>query len=662
MVQGAGPVVVAGKYTLAERLDAGGVFATYRATDLGGRTVVVKLLRGADPAVIAGVGRAAESGVLVHPDLLRPLDWGMDGPDGYIVREYVTGTDLGAVAKATGGLPPAQVAGYGAQVASALAALHAQSLVLGNLKSANILLPTGSAQVKVVGLGAVLARGSQAPPVDAPASAAHYLSPEQLQGREPTPASDIYALGVVLYELATGRVPFDGASAGEVGQKHLSLAPLPPNQLKPGLPASLNSAILRMLAKDPALRYGSAEEARQALGWVTAAPAAAPAPVAQKRKAWPLLLLAVVVVGLIAVVVAAAIGNNSVDVPDLAGKTLVQAEQELAAVELTMGAVTYQPDVPEGTKSGTVVAQSPAAAERMRRHGTVDVTLAGQPEATVPDVVGKEEAQAASALQAAGLQVGDVERTTSDSVAMGLVIGQVPKAGTQVPKSSVVVLTVSSGPAQPTTGTVPNVEGVSQKDATNTLKAAGFATVAQQAYSDTVDAGLVSKQSPPAGSKYEQGGEVTITVSAGKLPFAPVPDVTGKTEAEATQALDTSGFKSSTTKGFSDTAPVGQVLSQAPPAGVYAKTGLAVVLVLSQGPAPSQAVTVPDVGGKTQDEATATLEGAGFKVAVLQVYSDTVPAGNVVGQAPAASGTTVQGATVTIAVSQGPMPTGPPAQ
>ena len=227
MAQGAGPVMVAGKYTLVERLDAGGVFETYRATDLGGRTVVVKLLRGADPSVIAGVGRAAESGVLAHPDLLRPLDWGMDGPDGYVVREYVAGTDFGTMAAAAGGLPPDQVATYGAQVASALSVLHGQGLALGNLKSANILLPSGSTQAKVVGLGAILARGSQVPPLSAPASAAHYLSPEQLQGREPTPASDIYALGVVLYELATGRVPFDGASAGEVGQKHLSLAPLP---------------------------------------------------------------------------------------------------------------------------------------------------------------------------------------------------------------------------------------------------------------------------------------------------------------------------------------------------------------------------------------------------------------------------------------------------
>ena len=140
-----------------------------------------------------------------------------------------------------------------------------------------------------------------------------------------------------------------------------------------------------------------------------------------------------------------------------------------------------------------------------------------------------------------------------------------------------------------------------------------------------------------------------------------MPDVTGKTEAEATQALDQLGFKSSTTKGYSDTAPVGQVISQTPPAGVYAQNGLTVVLVLSQGPAPSQAVTVPDVSGKTEAEATANLQSAGFKVETLEAYSDSVPKGNVVGQAPAANGTTVPGATVTIAVSQGPMPTSPSA-
>jgi serine/threonine-protein kinase len=224
----------------------------------------------------------------------------------------------------------------------------------------------------------------------------------------------------------------------------------------------------------------------------------------------------------------------------------------------------------------------------------------------------------------------------------------------------VVVLTVSSGPAQPATSTVPDVTGASERDATSKLKAAGFVSVSEQAYSDTVPSGSVVKQSPPAGSVYEQGGKVTITVSAGKLPFSAVPDVMGQAETDAVAALDQAGFKSTTTKGFDDAAPVGQVIGQTPPGGVFATNGLKVALVLSEGPAPSQAVTVPDVGGKTQDEATTVLEAAGFKVEVLEVYSDSVPAKSVAGQAPAAGGSTVKGATVTIAVSQGPTPTTPP--
>jgi serine/threonine-protein kinase len=206
---------------------------------------------------------------------------------------------------------------------------------------------------------------------------------------------------------------------------------------------------------------------------------------------------------------------------------------------------------------------------------------------------------------------------------------------------------------------VPDVTGRPQADAETLLKDTGLGVKATKVYSDA-PSGQVTEQSPAAGSSLNEGAVVNISVSQGPLPVAAVPNVVGQSEADATKALQAPGFVVKTNQAYSPTAPAGTVVAQTPPGGVFAQRGATVEVTVSQGPPPPDAVAIPDVMGKTEEEATAALEAAGFKVEVVTAYSETAPEGAVLGQAPSADLSSPPGAIVTIAVSQGPPPAAAP--
>jgi eukaryotic-like serine/threonine-protein kinase len=260
---GAREPVVIGGHRLGRRLDAAGSAETYEATGPGGEVVVLKVLRDVSPELAADMSARLQA-VAGHPSLIIPSAWGREGDDFYVVRDYIPGIDLESMIQAGGPLEPELAVLYVAQAASAVAAIQSQGVSHGNLKTSNLLVSAESDQVKVTGWGMAIA--NLLPEGESRAAAtAYYLSPEQIQSDRVIPQTDVYALGAILYELVTGRVPFDGASAPEVAQKHLTTPPTPPSKRRPGVPGSIDKVVLRALQKAPADRYRSAEEMRQAL-------------------------------------------------------------------------------------------------------------------------------------------------------------------------------------------------------------------------------------------------------------------------------------------------------------------------------------------------------------------------------------------------------------
>jgi beta-lactam-binding protein with PASTA domain len=612
--------VIDGRYEVLSRIGTGGMADVYLARDqLLGRQVAVKLLHhrfAEDQEFVERFRREASSAAsLSHPNVVAIFDRGEWDGTYYIAMEYLPGHSLKAVVRERGPMDPAAAIDIVIQILHAARFAHRRGVIHRDLKPHNVILDE-EGRAKVTDFGIARAGASDMTLTGSIMGTAQYLSPEQAQGHAVSASSDIYAVGIVLYELLTGVVPFDGETAVTIALKQVSATPPPPSTINHAVGPELDAIVLRALAKDPAERFGDAQEFIAALehvrhGLPGAGDWAAPASGANGPVASP------------------------------------------AATALLMPAVA---DAGEGFDE-----EDPEEAARRRRRrwwiaGGVLLALVAaavalalllpgaKHQATVPSVTGTPVALAEAALKAQGLTPVPLQ-AASASAPKGSVVSQSEPAGSVVARGTRVNITVSTGPAS---AGVPAVKGLTREQAEHKLIQAGFKPVAQSRSSTSVPAGTAIDTEPSQGVAVLAGSPVTVFVSSGP-PQVDVPEVTGETETEARASLRAAGLRVGTvTKREEPSQAPGTVLSQTPAAGSPVAGGEAVSLTVAKAP---QEVTVPRVVGKKKERAEGELVGAGFVAkSTTRTVTNEAEVGLVLQQTPAGGGKTKSGATITLQV------------
>ena len=596
------------RYRATEKIGTGGMADVYKAVDeVLGRTVAVKVLHeryATDPGFVARFRQEAQAAAnLSHPGIVNIYDWGRDDETYYIVMEFVHGTDLKETVRQQGALDPIKAAEYASQVCAALSVAHGYDIIHRDIKPHNIVL-TPDGTVKVMDFGIARAGNTQMTQTGSVLGTAHYVSPEQAQGRPLGPSSDLYSLGVVLYELVTGQVPFDADTPVSVALKQVNEEPVPPGQINATIPPALEAVIMRAMSKLPSERYSSAEEMRRDLqrvasGRLVEAPVARadetsvmPAveraerinsvnvrPVPRRRSPWPWIALAVAAL-VVAGIAAAQFGLFDIEqpivVPELFGMTQEEAADALQSVELTVGPVEERfSEEP----AGTVIAQSPEPGVELEAGSEVSLVLSKGVELfPMPDFTEMKESEAIQALGAAGYKVGGINREFSTSVPPDVVISQTPEPGASVPAGTAVTLVVSKGTELKK---VPSVVDQKQADAKKALEDAGFSVRITEEFSDTVAEGIVIQQSPDGGVSVDAGSQVTIVVSKGR-DVVIVPNAIDKSEAEAKRLLEDAGLEWLVNYQVSPEDDV--VLTQDPIPGAEVDRGSTVTIWVAQIP------------------------------------------------------------------------------
>jgi serine/threonine-protein kinase len=580
---GAGARLIGGRFRAVERLDRGGAAETYKVVDEQGIIYAVDLLHpGSDREIQHLRDSMLAVAALQTPNVARVYEWGTDEAGFYVVREFVDGWDLETLLT-RGPLDALRVSRYGAEAALGLAAAHAAGIVHGSLRTSDVII-TPEGAVKVLGLGETLPR-TLTP--SSPPAAAYFLAPEQVRGEAPSESSDIYALGLVLYETATGVVSFEGPDAGIVAEKQLNAVAEPPRRVNPAVEASLEVVVLHALRKAPRDRYRNMDEFRQDLdrvadqiqGGVAASPDSEPG--AKKSRRWVWIVLASALVLLLA---AAGVGgwvwwrNNMAQVPTVVGTSPESARTRLAQAGLNVGSVAYSDKVAAGVNEGDVLSQDPSAGNWLRRGSKINLVINGPQKVLVPNVIGKPQADALAALQVSGLTIGAITQSFDATAVVGTVMSQTPTAGVEVPKATSVAFTVSKGPQSVS---VPSVIGQTEAAATDALTKAGFKASSVRQSSDTVPTGQVISQAPTSGTPAKVGDSVTITVSQGPQAIT-VPSVVGQTLVSATDLIQAQRLIVKIVEKSSTAADVGKVIDQSPTSGTTAKPGDAVTITVGK--------------------------------------------------------------------------------
>ena len=575
--------LIAGRYRLLGSLGSGGMADVWCAEDaMLDRRVALKFLHerfAQDEQFVERFRREASAAAgLQHPNVVGVFDRGTFDGSHYIAMEYVEGASLNDLIER--GLSVSEALEIVRQVLRGARYAHAQGIVHRDLKPQNVLVDA-EGRARVTDFGIARAGVSEITQTGSVLGTAQYLSPEQAQGLPVTAASDIYSVGVLLYEALTGSVPFEAESPVTVALKQVSERPRPPSELNPAVSRALDAVVLKALAKDPANRFGSADEFLAALDAAEADPSGA------------------------------AMGDTAA----------------FAAVEAAAGTPPASPpEVPPERRGFFTPARLIAMALLLLLLGGVIAYALTRPDRVfVPTVLGKDQAEAQTILEDAGFEVA-VSSVPNDAPE-GTVLEQDPRAGEEVDEGSTVTISVSAG-----VGTVvlPDVTGQRSKQARRTLEDKGLRVQEDQRPSSSVRAGLVIGTEPPAGTEVERGSRVTLLISSGAR-LVEVPSVIGQQQDLAESTLRGEGLIPDIEQRDSD-APEGEVIAQDPAGGSTVKRHTTVTVVVSTG---AGSAIVPNVVGQSDDEARAALKDAGLSVRIVKrTTSDPNEDGRVLEQSP----------------------------
>jgi eukaryotic-like serine/threonine-protein kinase len=603
--------VIDGRYRVLHRVGSGGMAEVYCAQDLQlGRKVALKVLYrrfAEDGEFVERFRREASSAAgLQHQHVVSVYDRGEYDGTYYIAMEYLDGRSLKTIIQEEAPLDPDRAIGLTVQILSAARFAHRRGIIHRDFKPQNVIVDA-EGRAKVTDFGIARAGASDMTQTGSIMGTAQYLSPEQAQGEPVSAASDLYSIGIILYEMLTARVPFQGESAVTIALKQVNERPTPPSAYNGAVSPALETVVMRALEKHPALRFQDADEfiaalegARDGTATALAAPPPPPPPSAPPTvvepvgepygypseplppreprdggRWWWWVLALLLVAGAIVAGALLFAGGQRVPVPTVVGANQASAEAGLRQAGFKTDATTKTSDRPEGE----VIGQDPGGGSKAEKGSTVDLTVSGGPaQVLVPAVVGLTEKSAVARLEKRGVKADPTEQS-STTVEKGRVISASPSEGQKVDKGSTVALTVSSGPDE---ADVPDVTGKSYDEAKSQLEAAGFKVTRKDQESADEDSGTVLGQDHKGGTQAPEGTTIQLTVAKEPSQVA-VPDVTGEDQASAIRRLSAEGFEiDQQSRDVATPDGDGVVIEQAPEGAEKAKKGSPVTIVVGK--------------------------------------------------------------------------------
>ena len=631
--------LLAGRYELIEKIGEGGMAVVYKAKDrLLNRYVAIKILRPEftqDEQFLESFKRESQAAAgLQHPNIVSIYDVGRTGNINFIVMELVDGRPLSDLIKEKGRLDYKTTIDIAKQMASALSIAHKHQIIHRDVKPHNIMITSdGVAKLTDFGIARAVSNATMVADTSKIIGSVHYFSPEQARGAYVDERSDIYSLGIVMFEMLTGRVPFDGETPVEVALKHINEDVPSPAKLVPGIPPALDKVVLKATDKYQTERYKSADEMLEALKNVE----------------------------FVTQMVGDRVFAGETDNKPRRDESLVapvmssrreDRDQEMVIAPANPRKPKARPDDKKKKKRAIIIGV--AAAAILALFGILYVSGViggGGKEVTVPDVKGMSYSEAKEVLEAKGLKIEKAdEPIASQKIEKGKIVSQTPSKNSKVKKGRTVRVILSAGNTELK---VPDLKGLSYKEAKTLLSEMGLQiSKGDEVDSDSVAEGLIASQYPSAKTKVDKGDIITVNISKGKKD-AVIPKLVGTTftsESDVSATLSKYGYKLGKVSYEESYETPGTIIKQSPDAGTTAEKNTTVDIVISK--AKSKA-TVPNLNGMTYDQAESALQSLGFSVGrVTEEENNGFTAGTVFKQYPAANSEYQTGSTVDIWIAK----------